>query len=54
MIVLVETLWVLGSVYDQGPMEIAKAVEILLNHRDLIIQDSDVVAAAASDGDVVV
>ncbi|HEX4960835.1 MAG TPA: type II toxin-antitoxin system VapC family toxin [Thermoanaerobaculia bacterium] len=45
-IVLVETLWVLGSVYDQGPMEIATAVEILLNHRDLIIQDSDVVAAA--------
>jgi predicted nucleic-acid-binding protein len=45
-IVLVETLWVLGSVYDQGPAEIARAVEILLNHRDLMIQDSDVVAAA--------
>ncbi|MFY9820715.1 MAG: type II toxin-antitoxin system VapC family toxin [Thermoanaerobaculia bacterium] len=45
-IVLVETLWVLSSVYDQGPAEIATAVEILLNHRDLMIQDSDVVAAA--------
>jgi predicted nucleic-acid-binding protein len=45
-LVLVETLWVLGSVYGQGPAEIATAVEILLNHRDLIIQDSDVVAAA--------
>jgi predicted nucleic-acid-binding protein len=45
-IVLVEALWVLSSVYDQGPAEIATAVEILLNHRDLMIQDSDVVAAA--------
>jgi predicted nucleic-acid-binding protein len=45
-IVLVETLWVLSSVYDQGPAEIATAVEILLNHRDLMLQDSDVVAAA--------
>lgn len=45
-LVLVETLWVLRSVYGHGPSEIATAVEILLNHRDLIIQDSDVVAAA--------
>lgn len=45
-LVLVETLWVLRSVYGHGSAEIATAVEILLNHRDLIIQDSDVVAAA--------
>ncbi|MBW8879529.1 MAG: type II toxin-antitoxin system VapC family toxin [Acidobacteria bacterium] len=45
-LVLVETLWVLRSIYGQGPVEIATAVEILLNHRDLMIQDSDVVAAA--------
>ena len=45
-LVLVETLWVLRSVYGHGPSEIATAVEILLNHQDLIIQDSDVVAAA--------
>ncbi len=45
-IVLVETLWVLRAVYGQGPSEIATAVEILLNHQDLMIQESDVVAAA--------
>jgi len=45
-LVLVETLWVLRSVYGHGPSEISTAVEILLNHRDLMIQDSDVVAAA--------
>lgn len=45
-LVLVETLWVLRSVYGHGPSEIATAVEILLNHQDLMIQDSDVVAAA--------
>ena len=33
-------------VYDRGPAEIASAVEILLNHKDLTLQDSDVVAAA--------
>ena len=45
-LVLVETLWVLRSVYGHSPSEIATAVEILLNHQDLMIQDSDVVAAA--------
>jgi predicted nucleic-acid-binding protein len=45
-LVLVEALWVLRSVYAHGPSEISTAVEILLNHRDLMIQDSDVVAAA--------
>src|SRR4051794_26081318 len=45
-IVLVETLWVLRSVYGLGPAEIATAVEVLLNHQDLIIQDSGAVAAA--------
>ncbi|MGD0222778.1 MAG: type II toxin-antitoxin system VapC family toxin [Terriglobia bacterium] len=43
---LAEALWVLSVVYDRGPAEIALAVETLLNHRDLILQDSDVVAAA--------
>lgn len=45
-LVLVETLWVLRSVYGHSPSEIATAVEILLNHQDLMIQDSDVVATA--------
>ncbi len=45
-LVLVEAMWVLGSVYEQPSAKIATAVEILLAHRDLTIQDPDVVAAA--------
>jgi predicted nucleic-acid-binding protein len=45
-IVLVETMWVLASVYDLGPEKISTAVEMLLQHRDLTVQDADVVAAA--------
>jgi predicted nucleic-acid-binding protein len=39
-------MWVLASVYDLGPSALATAVEMLLNHRDLSLQDADVVAAA--------
>lgn len=43
---LAEAVWVLAAVYERGPAEIASAVETLLNHNDLTLQDSDVVAAA--------
>ncbi len=43
---LAEAIWVLSVVYERGPAEIASAVEMLLNHNDLTLQDSDVVAAA--------
>lgn len=45
-LVLVEAVWVLASVYDRGPADIAIAVEMLLNHRDLTVQDADAVEAA--------
>ncbi|MGH9768984.1 MAG: PIN domain-containing protein [Blastocatellia bacterium] len=45
-LVLAETMWVLATVYDLGPAAIATAVEMLLNHKDLVLQDSDVVVAA--------
>ena len=45
-LVLTEAMWVLASVYDLGPAAIATAVEMFLNHRDLSLQDADVVAAA--------
>lgn len=45
-LVLAETIWVLSSVYDLKPAAIATAVEMLLNHQDLVLQDSDVVTAA--------
>jgi predicted nucleic-acid-binding protein len=45
-IVLVEAMWVLDSVYGLGPEKIATAVEMLLNHRDLTLQESETVTAA--------
>ncbi|MGH9834074.1 MAG: PIN domain-containing protein [Blastocatellia bacterium] len=45
-LVLAEAMWVLASVYDLDPAAIATAVEMLLNHKELVLQDSDVVAAA--------
>jgi len=45
-LVLAETLWVLESVYDVDPRGRAKAVEMILNHRELTVQDADVVERA--------
>jgi predicted nucleic-acid-binding protein len=45
-IVLVETVWVLDSVFRLQHTQIAVAVEMLLSHRDLVLQDPDVVQAA--------
>jgi predicted nucleic-acid-binding protein len=45
-VVLVETLWVLESVYEVDAKGRAKAVEMLLNHRELTVQDPDVVERA--------
>ena len=45
-IVLVETMWVLESVYELDAAAQTKAVDMLLNHRDLTVQDADVVALA--------
>lgn len=45
-LVLAETTWVLSAVYDRAPAAIAAAVEMLLDHRHLTIQDAEVVAAA--------
>ena len=45
-VVLAEATWVLSAVYDLDATEIATAVEMLLGHKDLILQEADVVAAA--------
>jgi predicted nucleic-acid-binding protein len=45
---LVETTWVLTSVYDRSADEIAAAVDMLLNHEHLTVQDSDTVTAAVA------
>lgn len=48
-LVLAEATWVLTSVYARSPAEIAKAVEMLLNHEHLTLQESDAVSAAVED-----
>jgi predicted nucleic-acid-binding protein len=45
-LVLAETIWVLDSVFDLSREKVVLAVEMLLNHRDLTLQDPDVVAEA--------
>jgi predicted nucleic-acid-binding protein len=43
-----ETTWVLASVYDCDADAIATAVEMLLSHEHLTVQDTEVVAAAVA------
>ncbi|MBA2380338.1 MAG: type II toxin-antitoxin system VapC family toxin [Blastocatellia bacterium] len=45
-LVLAETIWVLESVYDRAHAQLAAAIEMLLTHEHLSIQDADVVSAA--------
>ena len=43
---LAEATWVLSAVYDLGASAIGTAVEMLLSHENLTLEDSDVVANA--------
>ena len=45
-LVLAEATGVLTSVYDRDPGEIATAVDMLLNHQHVTLQDPDAVTAA--------
>lgn len=45
-IVLVEVIGVLDSVFELPHKQLATAVDMLLNHRDLVLQDPEVVTAA--------
>jgi predicted nucleic-acid-binding protein len=45
---MAEAIWVLESVYERDPAGIATAVEMLLSHERLTVQDSEVVAAAVA------
>jgi predicted nucleic-acid-binding protein len=46
LLALAETTWVLDAVYQRSAADIATAVELLLHHQQLVLQDPDVVAAA--------
>jgi len=43
---IAEATWVLASVYDRDSDAIATAVEMLLSHEHLTVQDAEVVAAS--------
>lgn len=45
-LVLMEATWILTAVYDLTHGEIATAIDMLLHHRDLTLQEPDHVAAA--------
>ena len=45
-LVLAETTWVLDAVYERTSEQIAAAVDMLLNHETLTLQDADVVTSA--------
>jgi predicted nucleic-acid-binding protein len=46
VLALAEATWVLAAVYERSSAELVIAIEMLLNHKDLTLQDSDVVVAA--------
>jgi predicted nucleic-acid-binding protein len=45
-VVLAETVWVLDAVYGRSPKQIALAVEMLLDHAQISVQDAHVAARA--------
>ena len=46
VLALAEAIWVLDSVYELSPMDQAKAINMLLSHQQLTIQDHETIAAA--------
>lgn len=46
VLALAEAVWVLDSVYELSSGDQAKAIEMLLNHQQLTVQDGEIVAAA--------
>jgi len=45
-LVLAETLWVLDAVYDRKPAQLIAALDLLLAHETLVLQDADTVVTA--------
>ena len=45
-LVLVECLWVLDAVYERSPSQLAVAIDLLLDHQNLTLQDPETVRAA--------
>jgi predicted nucleic-acid-binding protein len=46
ILALAEASWVLTSVYDRSPAELAVSIRMLLDHEHLVLQDPEVIEAA--------
>jgi predicted nucleic-acid-binding protein len=46
LLAVAETIWVLDTVYDLSPSAQARTIEMMLNHRDLVLQDREIIASA--------
>jgi predicted nucleic-acid-binding protein len=46
VLALAEAIWVLGTIYERTPAQQADAIEMLLDHRDLVLQNQEAVSAA--------
>jgi predicted nucleic-acid-binding protein len=46
VLALAEAMWVLAAVYERDAAQVALAVEMLLNHQHLTLQEPEAVAAA--------
>jgi predicted nucleic-acid-binding protein len=46
LLALTEGIWVLAAVYKRSAKDLATAIEMLLHHEHLVVQDADAVAAA--------
>ncbi len=47
-LVLAEAIWVLAAIYERTPAQLIAALEMMLGHRQLVLQDPETVAAALS------
>jgi predicted nucleic-acid-binding protein len=48
LLALAETVWVLSSIYQRSPADLATAIDMLLKHRSLTIQEPEAVAEAVA------
>jgi predicted nucleic-acid-binding protein len=49
LLVLMETAWVLRSVYERTPAQIARGIELLLDHESIVVQDADLAGRAVAE-----
>lgn len=49
LLVLMETAWVLRSVYERTSAQIAAGIELLLDHETIVVQDADLAERAVAE-----